>query len=225
MSSRRFRAFTLIELTAVIAILAILAVVLVPTIGAVMDDARKSVATSNLRQIAQAYATYSLQGGTPRTINASSVHDWARVLAQEVNFNDARIYILAEDPLVELQTGGIPRVVAKPGTGESWDLDAEFDGFPVSYAVANRLSTRAPASTTPLAWTRGLQSDGTWRPATDATPGVYGDEGGHIVFLDAHVRYFRQIGGELTDYDSKNETSNVADALSPNAQVLEYTAP
>ncbi len=220
-------AFTLVELLTVIAIIAILAAILIPTIGNVINNARKTTAANNLRQIAVAYMAYSTEGGKGRAMNAESIYDWARILAEKVSLNDPALYILKDDPLVE-QAGekNHPKVVATPGVaGAPWSVDSKFQGFPLSFAVANKLSTRAPVSTTPIAWTRGLKLNGLWSDLTEANPGVYGAEGGHVAFLDGHVTFYENLtdnDGQLLHFVTKKPTANIREALSPNAEGLDY---
>lgn len=57
--SHRRHAFTLIELLTVIAIIGILAAILVPVVGKVRDNARRSECISNLRQIGGALFLYA----------------------------------------------------------------------------------------------------------------------------------------------------------------------
>lgn len=225
--SRRSRSgFTLVELLTVIAVIGILAAIIIPTVGNVRERASRSAAASNLRQIAISYATYSTSGGRPRSISAENIYEWARVLAQSGNFNDPQIYILPTDPMVEQTDQQMPRVVASPpasGAGD-WTIDPTFQGFPLSFAVAARVSGRAPASSTPIAWTRGLQTSGTWASLDAATPGVYGAEGGHIAYLDGHVVFYENLtddGGQLMNYTTKQPTSNIKEALNTGAVGLD----
>jgi len=84
----------------------------------------------------------------------------------------------------------------------------------------------APPSTTPVAWTRGLKTDGTWASETASTPGVYGSKGGFIAFLDGHVTWYdnlRDEGGQLVNYTTKKPTSNIYEALPPGTSVLDST--
>jgi prepilin-type N-terminal cleavage/methylation domain-containing protein len=226
--SRRSRlaGFTLIELLAVIAVIGILAAILVPSVGLVQQSARRSAAQSQLREIQTAYMAYTEGGSRARAINADSIYEWARILAQYSEFNDAKMWLVSEDPLVEIEEN-LPLVVATPPSSGSgpWQVHPDFQGFPLSFAVANRLSSQAPSST-PLAWTRGLTTAGTWADESAQIPGVYGDKGGHVAFLNGAVDFYEDLsadGGLLIDYDSKQPTGNISEALSPNAQGLDFT--
>lgn len=62
--------FSLVELLTVIAVIGILIAILVPVASNIMDNARRTAAASNLRQIALAYHSYSQEGSRPRSIDA-----------------------------------------------------------------------------------------------------------------------------------------------------------
>ncbi len=223
--ARRRHAFTLVELLTVLAIVAVLTAALIPVVGRVLVDARRSSAASNMRQIALAYSSYSLQGGQPRTIVATSIHDWALVLAENGNLNEATLYYHRDDPLVAAQTGVAPKVVAFSNGEGAWSLNPDFDDFPLSVCVVSGLAPDADPSTTPIAWSRGLQNDGTWAGAAAATPSAWNGEGGHVAFLDGHVVWFRDLLGEdgngaLVNYVTKRPTANILEAINASATVL-----
>lgn len=80
---RRGRAvgFTLIELLTVIAIIGILAAILIPVVGAVRENARKSQCMSNMRQVALACLMYESENGVlpgPSFMRVRSVDDQPR---------------------------------------------------------------------------------------------------------------------------------------------------
>lgn len=220
----RKRGFTLVELLTVIAIIGILAAILIPTVGSVMDNARKSAASSNLRQIGSAYNIYTTGGSRPKTVNVADIDAYAALLAKEADLNDPKIWLLGDDDAVAGDGGVFPVVIAVPGANSAadWVTDTDFARIPKSFAVANNLSARA-SSTVPVAWTRGLLATGFW----DAAPNsVYGDEGGHIVFKDGHVEFFDNVAedsGLLVDPVTKTATVNIEDAIG-SAEVFESTA-
>lgn len=216
------KGFTLIELLTVIAIIGILAAIIIPTVGRVRDMANRAAGQSDLRSIAQIYFSYSNEGNRPRNINVTTLDDWALRLASEADLNDASLYYLPFDPEVEGAEGDLPKTIAtfNEGTGEAV-IDPDFSSFPKSVAVVANLSTRAPSSTTPLAWTAGLEADGTWE-AGDASP--YRGDGGHIAFVDGHVSWYKNLGdatsGELVDFNTKQQTNNIGNAINERAGIL-----
>jgi prepilin-type N-terminal cleavage/methylation domain-containing protein/prepilin-type processing-associated H-X9-DG protein len=224
--SRRHRAFTLVELLTVLAIIAVLTAILIPAVSKVLHNARRTQSGANLRQIAIAYATYVNETGTPRTVTATTIYDWALTLAKSGGIDDADLYYFNDDPLVTESTKSHPKSVAFNDGKGNWTLNSDFEGFPLSVAVVSGLSTDANPSTTPVAWTRGLQADGTWKGPSDAMPSAWNGEGGYIAFLDGHVQWYPTLKGDdgkgaLVNYVTKQPTYNVKDALNSTATVLE----
>jgi hypothetical protein len=48
------------------------------------------------------------------------------------------------------------------------------------------LPSNVPLDTTPLGFTRGLCTDGTW----DEKLGLYGSKGGYVIYCDGHATWF-----------------------------------
>lgn len=72
-SPRNPRAFTLIELLVVIAIIAILAALMFPTIGGVLNQAKKATAKNDAVQIANAVIMYESEYGRFPTASSTNV--------------------------------------------------------------------------------------------------------------------------------------------------------
>lgn len=194
------QAFTLIELLSVVAIIAILATVLVPTAGHMMEKARRTKAANNLRQVAIAYASTQIDDSF-NTVQTKSYHTFIRKLSEQTHLNDPRIWIQSDDPKVIKRQETIPASL----------YDSKLEEFPISISVASFIPPHAPASTTPIAWTRGLLPNGYW----DAENGVYGIKGGFIAFLDGHVQWFDNIAEEphlLLKLGTQERTPNIEDA-------------
>jgi len=188
--------FTLIELLTVIAIIGILAAILIPTVGAVKKKASMVTSSSNLRQIALAYNSFSTSGSRTRVLSkiggaqytATTSGEWAEALAKYADLNDAPLYFISSADDVSAIV--IPSVIldGNDAAVSDWTTARPF----ISYEMAVDISTNAQASTTPLIWTKGLDSAGAWE-----TTSPWAGDGGHIAFADGHVTFY----DELVDTD------------------------
>lgn len=220
---RSTRGFSLIELLMVLGVMAILMGMLAPAVGVIREKAQRMATAQKLRQIGLAVATYrSLTG---RTLAGSDLGDWMARLAAETGVREAELYIFKEDPLVSLQTESIPPVLVQPAGNGSWEEIDGFENWPIGITVVSGLNLDANPSTTPIAWTRGLDSTGSWQNHGSVRPGVYGSEGGFIVFLDGHVEFFKNLtqdGGQLIHYLDGTRTSDIREAVSPGAKAFDF---
>jgi prepilin-type N-terminal cleavage/methylation domain-containing protein len=198
------RGFTLIELLTVIAIIGILAALIFPTVSKVRENAQRTADANNLREIVKAASLYAADNNDrlpdPATIAAqypglgSGPYAWAGILAQRGIITDAQFYFARNDPFFN---GSYPAAVVDPANRTT--LSPEFAGRILSFEFVGGLRI-GDAPSTPVAFTRGLQSTGTWDPAS----GVYKDAGGHIAFLGGNVQFYPN----LTETDNRLTLSN-----------------
>jgi len=205
--------------------LLIVAVILYPTFGTVMVNPHGNTASFNLQQIANAYSTYSHDPNHPRSLQlppGSTAHDAAFILAKYVGLNDASVWFTYMDDSLANIT--LPRSVVAGNISTATGPSPNFASIPLSIVVAANVSTDAPATTTPIAWTRGLQSDGTW-----SADSPWLGQGGHIAFLDGHVEWFDKLNAADPTAslviapgwpDAGNLTANITEALPPGAVIL-----
>ena len=206
--SRKRSGFTLIELLTVIAIIGILAAVLFPGVQGVMKAAKKSSAQTKLANIGKAYVNFNNSGSGGKFVRAgawsvaantqaSTIDQFAAVLAFNVDLNEAELWYVEADPSNE--SAIFPKQVLE-GAGDSRTIATKMssasaeNGF-ISWSSYSP-TTRNIGTNTPLVWTRGLGTDGKW----DATTGVWGSEGGHIVFGDAHVLWVSNTSEDETKF-------------------------
>ncbi len=191
-----------------------LGAILTPTVGRVRETAHRTVVSSNLRQIGQASLIVAMdyQDVLPGAM-AKDVHDYARIAARDGGLDDATIWMSSTDPASLGMTEQSGRVLASDGQ----NLDPAFARLKPCWAVALHpdLTVEAP-STTPIAWTRGLQPDGTW-----AAHSPNGTAGGHVVFLGGNVTWYQNAKDAFVRLDGE-KSSNVLDALPAGARIAEY---
>ena len=209
-SPRNRAGFTLIELLTVIAIIGILAAVLFPGVKGVMKKAKQSAASTKLRNIAQSYITFNsgskfikdaAWATATAPTSATTLPQFAAVLALNAGLNSGEIWYVDADPLND--SASFPKQVLVGAAG-SESIAPKFmtpstaDGFQSwsTYTPTNKnLNEQVP-----LLWTRGLDNNsGKWTTAL----GVWGAEGGHIAFGDAHVDWRSDTSAVENQFASK----------------------
>lgn len=221
-SSRRSTraAFTLIELLTVIAIIGILAAIFIPTIGAVREKAQRAVDASNLREIHKAALLYAgdhndrlpdpaalaslVTGGSP-------VHRWPGILAKNNLLADPSFYIAKNDPLFN---GTFPASILNPDDATRRQLANDFTTASLSWEFVGGVRMSDPP-TTPIAFTRGLQPDGSWH----IDSGVYKDTGGFVVFLGGNVQFYNSTVDAFTSPTSGRKVTDIRQAIPATARI------
>ena len=220
-TQKKSRGFTLVELLIVIAIIGVLASLIYPALSQAIGAGSKMKSMNNASNIAKSWLSYVKTGTKTRIVAGKTIYDWAAVLAEKQDLKDPNIWILDFDlPVVEKVAEGVAMPVSVSNKiGGTWKLNPEFKEFPISWEVANRTDPMAKPKT-PLVWTRGLKSNGSW----DEQTGVFKAEGGHIAFVDAHVEWFDSLKDEntgqglLSAYNKTNRTYRISSAIRGGAK-------
>ena len=176
------------------------------------ESARRSVAGSNLRQIGQASLIYSSDHADKLPV-AENIWDYAGELARGAGLNDSSIWMSGGDPAHE----NTPLAFGTVLTEDRFGVEPTFRSVIPSWAAPlGGLDATMPA-TTPIAWTRGLLTNGTW-PAHAPN----GTDGGHVVFLGGNVSFYRHTTDAFHRFDGRGMTSNILEALPPGTRIGEY---
>jgi hypothetical protein len=173
----------------------------------------RSFNSSSIRQIGQGSLIYASehQDRFPQT---DSVYEYAAELARYGGLNDTTQWIVILDSSESAERRSPTQVLTPDRTA----IDPAFLRTQLDITVVARgLHANLPA-TTPIAWTRGLQPDGTW-----SKDSPYGGDGGHIVFLGGNVQFYRNLSASpLARFDDpKATTTDIRKALPPDAFIAE----
>ncbi|MDR1591171.1 MAG: prepilin-type N-terminal cleavage/methylation domain-containing protein [Puniceicoccales bacterium] len=189
--------FTLIELIIVVSIIAILMSIIIPASQKVFAEARKSKARAAMKQIAETYCRYYQNNGF--IPYADSSLELAERFAEEGELNNANLFVFPGDS----QAAAVMRENIWPIDEEgeykhAWEPDKKL-----SVVLVGNITKEVNQSTTPIAYSRGLDKEnGTW-----SKDGVWGTDGGFIGFLDGQVRWFKTIDNKLST--ENGETSSI----------------
>lgn len=203
--------FTIVEFLTVLTIIAIFSGFLFPIGNQIVRKARLSKDSHNLRQIALSYQ--QLIQSNEENLNffkdISSINNWAITLAKLGGLNNASCYVSA---LSDVSIADNKTIVNK--FKEAFE---NFKNLSLSWVCLSPIPTNLPLETTPLLYSKGLNmKTGLWEEDS-----LYGTEGGFIVFLDGHVKFFRSLKDQLIHFKTGQPTQYLQEAVPANVHAYD----
>ena len=213
---RPLAGFTLIELLTVSAISGILASIIIPSVGAVRISAQKAAERANLGTIGKSATIYATDNSdylpdplskSGQSLNASGgLFKWMLLLARAGTLTGPSFYFSKIDqPQYQCRVEDLPGTIYNPTNHLA--LATGIGTFTPNVELVGGLKTDY-LPTTPIAFIRGLRTDGQW----DKDQGVYGESGGAIVFLGGNVQQYTSIDSKLTRPSGK-PTNNILETI------------
>ena len=174
-----------------------------PYSGKIIRKANLSKDAHNLRQIALSYTTVAQTNDGQQTLfdSVNTMNAWAICLAANGGINEKQCYLSS---INKRKTSGADIIVDKFG-----DKVNNFDEIELSWVCLCPIPNDAPIETTPLLYSSGLDVEkGQW-----ALKSIYGQEGGFIVYLDGHVKFYNHLKDQLVNYRTGRPTSYIQEAV------------
>ena len=227
------KAFTLVEIIFVIAIIGVLVSILLPGFSKMKREATKLQDASNLKKIAEAWKSYSEKFG-PVPVHTDNGLEFFHYLSggsigkgwqgeDHCFINDLSVYLSNGDAYCSELKKGRAAISSKGGISFNAGLDCISNlknditthngSASVSYSTISGLYAGVPPTTTPIGFTRGLMSNGKWH----SKYGLYGSEGGYVVFADGHVKWFDgKRAARFLKWDQSGYTNDIREAVPNN---------
>ena len=203
--------FTIVEFLTVLTIIAIFSGFLFPIGNQIVRKARLSKDSHNLRQIALSYQQLiqNDEGNLNFFKDISSINDWAITLAKLGGLNNASCYISA---LSDVAVEDNKTIVNK--FKQAFD---EFKKLSLSWVCLSPIPTHLPLENTPVLYSKGLNIEtGLWEEDS-----LYGSEGGFIVFLDGHTKFFHHLKDQFINFKTGQPTQYIKEALPTNVHAYD----
>jgi prepilin-type processing-associated H-X9-DG protein len=195
--------------------------------NAIKLSAQKAKDVSNLKKIAEAWKECYVNRGwkTASGQLESELAGYDRRNISDMVLNDPSVYISPGDKYASKvigstickmgSNGEINNVFPYPWSGVS-NFMTSISGYLLSYCLINKLPPNVPLETTPLAYTRGLRVDGKW----DEKCGLYGSQGGYVVYCDGHVTWFDgSHPARFLKWDRTGYTSDIRYAIPSDCSI------
>jgi type II secretory pathway pseudopilin PulG len=228
------KSFTLLEIVFTIVIIGILLAIFLPVMSSIKLAAQKVKDQSNLKTIAAAWKTYTVDNNWGTIIpyngfellhylSGGSLQKKGWQGQERCILNDSYVYVSPGD---RYASKVVKEAISSPaGNADAYldsyvriknDITTSTNAVPLSYCLISGLSASVPLATTPFGFTRGLRKDGKW----DEKVGLYGSKGGYVVFCDGHTTWFDgSKSAKFLHWNGQEYTSDIRNTV-PNSALI-----